>query len=170
MNTETRLIERCEALERLIKNIQPFYNTATANQKAFIETIIGAGIWYLPHGKTYWNDKVSIKAIEELKSNAQTRLTKDHVYPRKKSAKQLLADTEKLKGDGEYLKARYNTELGKYVLVTPKENRDLIKVEKDNPEASWQEVYKIAGIELIDYNKLLECEDEEFILLFKKKH
>lgn len=170
MDTETRLGERCQALEVLISSIYPFYTSATNNQKAFIETIIGAGIWYLPHGKAYWNNKVSKKAIEELKKNAKSRLTRDHIFPRKKSAKQLLSEIDQISGNGEFLKERYNSELGKYVLVTPKENRNLVKIEKRNPNATWQEVYDNAGIELVDYQTILADEKEEFVRLLNKKH
>ncbi len=170
MTTEERLEERCIALENLIDVIKPFYNDSNSeNQKAFLETIVGAAIWYLPHGKSYWNNKVSKKAIKKLKNNFEQRLTRDHVYPRKESAKRLLSKDLGLDGSGVVLKKLYKEEFGVYVLVTPEENRKLIKIQKEHKYGNWVDAYREAEIELEDFEDMFELEDSEFIHIFKKK-
>lgn len=171
MTTEERLIERCIALEKLILEIKPFYSNenTTENQKAFLETIIGAGLWYFPHGKNYWNKKISQNAIEQLRQNSQLRLTKDHVYPRKGSAKKLLTEDLGLTGEGFQLFSLYEGELAVYVVVTSEENRRLINIQRDFEYGNWQEAYKRAGIELVDFNELLQFETPEFIRILKSK-
>lgn len=170
MTTEKRLEERCIALEKLIDAIKPFYNkTDSDNQKAFIETIVGAAIWYLPHGKNYWNNKVSKKAIEKLRNDFEQRLTRDHVFPRKESAKRLLTKDLGLDGTGAVLRKLYKEKFGVYVLVTPEENRKLIKIQREHNYGHWEEAYKEAQIELEDFEDMFESEDSEFIHVFKKK-
>ncbi|MFC7357071.1 hypothetical protein ACFQO1_05190 [Jejudonia soesokkakensis] len=172
MTTEERLRERCIALENLINSIREYYSeeSTSKNQRAFIETIIGAAIWYLPHGKDYWNNKVSKAAISSLRDSAEVRLTRDHIYPRKDSAKKLLTDAEiSLNGDGTNLKELYQKELGKYILVTPDENRRLVAIQKNHNYGKWEDAYEEAGIELFDYEQILESEEEEFLQMFRKK-
>lgn len=171
MTTEERLHQRCIALENIINSIRDYYsNTQTSeNQKAFIETVIGAAIWYLPHGKDYWNKKVSKTAIERLKHSEETRLTRDHIYPRKDSAKKLLTEDLGLNGDGKNLKDLYQSELGKYVLVTPEENRQLISIQKNHDYGNWKDAYREAEIELLDFEEVIESEGKEFLKLFKRQ-
>jgi hypothetical protein len=171
MTTEERLEQRCIALESLINSIRNYYSNeeTSENQKSFIETVIGAAIWYLPHGKDYWNNKVSKAAINRLKDSADSRLTRDHIYQRKDSAKKLLTEDLNLKGDGSILKELYQTELGKYVLVTPEENRQLIGVQKNHDYGNLEDAYKEANIELIDFEDVLESEEDDFLQLFKRK-
>jgi hypothetical protein len=171
MTTEERLIERCIALERVIQEIKPFntHEETTDNQKAFLETIIGAGLWYFPHGKTYWNNKISRSAVEQLRQNPQSSLTRDHVYPRKGSAKKLLTADLGLTGEGFTLFSLYINELAVYVVVTSEENRRLINIQRDFEHGNWQEAYNAAGIELLDFNDLSLIETPEFIRLLKSK-
>jgi len=171
MTTDEKLIERCIALEKLIEAIKPFYSevTTTENQKAFLETIIGAAIWYFPHGKTNWNNKVSKNAIEQLKENPKSRLTRDHIYPRKAAGKKLLTENLCLNGEGFNLFCLYQNELAAYVLVTSEENRKLISIQKKHRYGDWEKAYKNAKIELFDFDELVKIEDPVFIKALQRR-
>lgn len=171
MNTDERLIERCIALEELIIAIKPFYHksSTTDNQKAFLETVIGAGLWYFPHNKTHWNKKISRKAIQLVKQNSNSKLTRDHIYPRKLSGRRLLSEDLGLTGEGITLFELYQNELATFAVVTPEENRKLIEVQQDCKYGNWLEAYSKAQIELIDFDNLIHTEEIQFISLLKRK-
>ena len=48
MNYNQKVKNKCEALLNLIIGIQPFYHKSNDEKKRFIETTIGAAIFYLP--------------------------------------------------------------------------------------------------------------------------
>lgn len=171
MELDEKLIERCIALEKVIQAIKPYYlsEEISENQKALLETIIGAALWYFPHGKNYWNKKVSKKAIEQIKQRPEERLTRDHIYPRKASGKKLLTEELNLNGDGFNLFCLYQNELSTYVLVTPEENRKLIKIQKEHEYGQWEEAYKKAGIELVESDEINKNGDALFIKRLQSK-
>ncbi len=45
-----KLKERCDALADIVESVNPVYHNpvTTEDQRQFIETMIGAAIWYLP--------------------------------------------------------------------------------------------------------------------------
>jgi hypothetical protein len=93
---EARLKERCETLADIVEGVGPVYHdaTATEDQRRFIETIIGAALWYLPVPEKCWTGKVSVEAINSHHPNSgdqNPKLTADHEYPRKIAAADLLA-------------------------------------------------------------------------------
>src|SRR5687768_11512610 len=88
-----KLEERCSILEALIISTADIYNNenTSIDQRALLETIIGAAIWYLPSGQELWTGKISLNALEYVKSGKSiSHLTKEHKYPRKQAGKQLL--------------------------------------------------------------------------------
>ena len=55
--------------------------------------MIGAAIWYLPQGKELWTGDISIDALKNLFESDEPQkitLTKDHHFPRKVAAAELL--------------------------------------------------------------------------------
>lgn len=48
LKREAKLIEQCEVVAALGAAMRPVYDTANERQRALLETIIGAGIWYIP--------------------------------------------------------------------------------------------------------------------------
>lgn len=62
---DTKLKERCKALADVVESVGPIYHSATTtkDQRHFIETIIGAALWYLPVPDECWTGKVSVEAI-----------------------------------------------------------------------------------------------------------
>lgn len=93
MSTPKKLKERCDVLSTIVSTLYSFYHDpeTSHDQRKFVETIIGAGIFYLPHSQRYWTGKISAAALTALKENPRARLTKEHQYPRKLAARDLFA-------------------------------------------------------------------------------
>lgn len=151
MNTEL-LIEKCKILEKIIIEIAVIYNSdeITEKQKALLETMIGAAIWYLPSGEELYSGSISKLAIEKVKEGTPiVKLTKEHRYPRKQAGKSLLSEKFKLIKAAEVtLYDLYMQEYGKYNLVVKKENRDLVEFQKDGAFIDDLTAYNNAAIEL----------------------
>tara|TARA_B110000240_G_C13341819_1_gene385843 strand:+ start:101 stop:613 length:513 start_codon:yes stop_codon:yes gene_type:complete len=157
------LDRKCKLLEILILDMTKRYsdlendfnlsNESKEEGKAFLETIIGAAIFYLPGGKKLFNNQISKDAWNSGKP--KSKLTKEHFYPRKWSAKQLLTqDVIHFKGDGETLKQLYLNKYGLYNLVTSKENTSLRELQKNFDEyTSWDELYTDKEINIKLLNK-----------------
>lgn len=150
-----KLEERCKMMEMIVMQLAEIYeNEANADQKKFIETMVGAAIFYLPHNEKYWTGKISENAYQQLKMNGNTRLTKEHQFPRKIAAKQLL--TTEIHGimRGERsLQSLYEEKYAKYNLVLPQENKKITKFQKDGLFNSIEEAYDRAGIALMDISR-----------------
>ncbi|MGV3541328.1 MAG: hypothetical protein ACO1OQ_16045 [Rufibacter sp.] len=148
-----KLEERCAILEELIISTAQIYNNeATTNdQKALLETVIGAAIWYLPSGQELWTGKISVKALEHLRlGKPKAQLTKEHKYPRKQAGKQLLSSKyQALQEKKERLLDLYLNEYGKFNYVLKAENKQLVEFQKDAHFIDDETAYKAAAIELI---------------------
>lgn len=155
----SKLKERCEILEHIIESISETYrdNKTTSDQKAFIETIIGAAIWYLPHTHKYWTGKISKAAKEALLLDKKARLTKEHQYPRKLAAKELLQATDR----NVPILELYEDIYAKFNIVTPLENKKISQYQRDGIFIDIESAYQSAGIEL------LEITNEELVFLKK---
>lgn len=150
MNKE-KLIDACSVLEKVIVDVANIYNSdeATPNQKALLETMIGAAIWYLPSSAELYSGYISVTAIEMVNGGTPiSKLTQEHKFPRKQAGKKLLSETyKKFKNKEVQLYDLYINEFGKFNLVVKSENRDLIPFQGDlfiDDKTS----YKDAGIEL----------------------
>ena len=65
-NYEDKVKNKCSALLKLIRGIQEFYFSANPEQRRFIETTVGAAIWYLPkNNKVLFTGKISLDAIKK---------------------------------------------------------------------------------------------------------
>lgn len=170
--------ERCDALFDVIKGIVPAYNKGriTENQRQFIETIIGAAIWYLPHGKEYWTKRISIAAIKEHHPHEgieNPKLTKDHQYPRKIAAKELL-EMKLNKLSGERILDLYKKKYSKFNYITPRENRMLLRFQRKGKFTEPLRAYKQAGVKLVeisedDLRRVVRREKSLIEKLLKKK-
>ena len=82
--TRTRLKKRCEALAGMITGIKPVYEDphTSEDQRRFIETVIGAAVWYLPEVEECWTGMMSLAALRSHHpdSGGEPKLTKDHEY------------------------------------------------------------------------------------------
>ena len=87
----------------LIKKLRPTWLESNDYEKAFIETILGATIFYLPTSKDSFYGMISENA-----NNTDKKLRiKEHQYPRKMSAKELFINPPK--NIEELKKVYYNT-------------------------------------------------------------
>ena len=76
---DEKIRERCEALIAVVQGVRPFYQQATEYNKAFIETTVGAALFYLPTRKSLWTGKISREAKERGEKSP------DHPIPEGKS-------------------------------------------------------------------------------------
>ena len=152
--TRIRLKKRCEALEGIIAGVRAVYEDphTDEDQRRFIETVIGAAVWYLPEVEECWTGRMSLAALRSHHPDlgGEPRLTKDHEYPRKLAAAELLACTEE-KGNewSATLFELYLTKYGKYNYVTPQENKALTRYQKQGIFEDPASSYEKAGIRLV---------------------
>jgi len=146
------LEEKCQILEKVIIELSEIYanKDCTKQQKALLETMIGAAIWYLPTGNELYSGFISEVALERIKKGAQiSELTKEHKFPRKIAGELLLTEKYKLFLSGkESLYNLYLNEFGIYNLVDKNENRGLVKHKKSNIFNNDVIAYERAGIKL----------------------
>jgi hypothetical protein len=145
-----KLKERCEVLEKVVISISDTYwaEETTDDQKKLIETILGAAIWYLPHNKKYWTGKISKGAREALENNKKAKMTKEHQFPRKIAAKELLKEKEKIANKETSLQTLYEEKYAKFNFVTPQENKKISRHQRDDVFIDIETAYRKAGIEL----------------------
>ena len=94
MNAEI-LNSKCAVLEKIIISIADIYNhpETTSEQKALMETIIGAAIWYLPNDESLFAGGISMEALQRVTSGTPiSKLTKEHRFPRKQAGRILLSE------------------------------------------------------------------------------
>lgn len=153
MNRE-KLEDLCRVLEKVIVRTAEIYNDAETNQvqKALLETMLGAAIWYLPGSNELYSGKISKSAEEKLREGMPlSKLTKEHGFPRKQAGKELLSELCFSLGQGENkLGQLYLNKYGKFNLVLSRENKDLIKFQKDGSFVDDETSYKSAKIELLE--------------------
>lgn len=151
MNTK-QLESKAQIMEKVIIALAPIYNQdgIEEGQKALLETLVGAGIWYMPSGDELYDGGISKEALEKFKSTGKlSDLTKEHRYPRKKAGKNLLSREYKDLISGEKsLKELYLENYGRYHYVVSGENKRLIKHQKAGDDQKT--AYSKAGIELLE--------------------
>ena len=151
MTYEDKVINKCSALLKLILGIKDFYKQSNDDNKRFIETTIGAAIWYLPkNNEILFTGKISKDAI--LKGEK----SEDHLYPRKIAASELL--NYKWEDELDPVKALadlFMTKYGRDNYVSKLENKRLIKFQKSEVFETPQKSYAAAGIELVSYDEEL---------------
>jgi hypothetical protein len=109
------------ALNNLLNQVRETYHqTEEHHQRSYLEIILGAAVFYLPSLNSHFNGFISIAALKGyLKGD---RRVKDHIYPRKLAARELLSK----KLSVEELKDRYHSHLATYMYITSSENSNLI--------------------------------------------
>ncbi len=145
--TVNQIDEKFEACVNMIISAQSFYKSSSGSAKDFIETTIGAAIFYLPAGKAQcWSGMVS----ESLAKNSSLDKVVEHQYPRKISAKNLLAvDWNKVDNPIEELKNLYYTKYGRFNYVTKEENSKLRAFQKEGVFVTPEEAYTKCNIQLV---------------------
>jgi hypothetical protein len=149
-NERTQIIYgRCRVLAEIVNNLKIIYKNEDKNQRAFIETIIGAAIWYIPKPNNCWTGNMSVEAIKSFlnNKNGKSKISEEHDIPRKCAAKELLETNQLL--TAEYVGKKYLEKYCKLHYITPEENRRAIKFQKTDVYKNSKEVYKKANIKLI---------------------
>ena len=147
MDYHQKVKTKCEALINLIIGIQPFYHKSNDKQKRFIETTIGAAIFYLPK-------KNSVLFTGKISKDAKRKNEKseDHLYPRKIAAAELLnIKWDKIKDPAHNLAYLFIKKYGRYNYVSKSENKKLIQYQKSGIFKNPKKAYHRAGVELVAY-------------------
>ncbi len=130
----------------LIVAIRPVYAAASLSQRALLETIVGAGLWYVPKASNAWTGKVSLRALRAFhpdSGNSSPKLSEEHVYPRKVAARQLLED---LSLTNETMTSLFQEKYGRVHLITSEENKAVQRHQRVAVFSTPDEAYVLAGI------------------------
>ncbi|AAP99650.1 MULTISPECIES: hypothetical protein [Prochlorococcus] len=145
-----KLVDKADVIARTVVSQQSFYRSKDCNEnhRQLLETMIGAAIWYLPHGKEFWTGGISVEALKKLSETKKiTSLTKDHKYPRKVAAAELFkVDWSEIPNHCDEIVNRYQRKYGLFNYVTPTENKRLVKYQKGHVFISPEDSYRQAGI------------------------
>jgi hypothetical protein len=147
---EEKISSHCNVLAESIASIRHVYARAEKQQKAFIETMVGAAIWYIPKPKNAWTGFISLEAIKSFHPDsniAKPKFSEEHVYPRKVAARLLLEDKSL---DGSRLLELFRNKFGRLHYITPDENKTVIRFQKDSVFTEPEGAYRSAGIQLIN--------------------
>jgi hypothetical protein len=147
---DSKLREQCQVMASLVVAIRPVYSTASLTQRALLETIIGAGLWYVPKASNAWTGKVSIAALRAFhpdSGQSAPKLSEEHVYPRKVAARQLLED---LTLTNETMKNLFQEKYGRVHLITSEENKAVQRHQRIGVFSTPEEAYILAGIVFAD--------------------
>lgn len=156
LNKEEKLAKiqkRCIELAEIVSVIKPIYKKSDAD-KHFIETIIGAGLWYIPSLPKNDSDIVKISQ----KAYKSGKICEDHVFPRKQAAKELLTSSRNLD-----LYDRFVSSYSEIYYITPTENRELVKYQKDETfnKKEMKKKYSLIGMIEIKYKQLKEIKNKK---------
>lgn len=147
---DAKIEEQCAVVAALIVAMRPIYKAASARQRVLLETIIGAGIWYIPKPTRAWTGCISIGALQTFHPESgvvKPRLSEEHIYPRKVAARLLLED---LSLDGPILADLFREKYGRIHLVTSEENKAVQRFQRVGVFTSPEETYKKAGITFVE--------------------
>lgn len=146
---ESKLREQCQILADAIISIRPIYLTAQAGQRALLETMIGAAIWYIPKPPQAWSGFISIGTLKAFHPDSgvlQPKVSEEHIYPRKVAARQLLEDEEL---SGARLCILFKEKYGRLHFITSDENKSVQRYQRVDVFTTSEEAYAKAGIHLI---------------------
>lgn len=141
-----KIRNHCCALADVITAIKPIHTNAEAPQKAFIETMIGAAIWYIPKPLNAWTGKISkaaLKSFHPASGVKKPKFSEEHIYPRKVAARFLIEN------DGLDLFKLFTEKFGRLHYITPDENKAVIQFQKDAVFTMPEDAYRKANIELV---------------------
>jgi hypothetical protein len=147
-----KLSARCATLEKMVDSVSFIYRDeeTTDDQRKLMETVFGAAIFYLPHTAKYWTGKISRAALEALRENPGTRLTKEHQFPRKIAARELFSEVGRIRNGETSMKVLYEGKYARYNYVTPAENKKISIHQREGVFTDIETAYRSAGIELVD--------------------
>lgn len=146
-------------LKKVLKCSQAIYkDLKDPKEIAFIETIIGAAIFYLPNRvNEHFSGYISINAIKSYLNIG--KIVKDHILPRKRSAS--IALNSKFNLDN--LETDFHNQFASFMYVTSEENKRLVNYSDD--------IYDMAlvrlGIEKFPSQEVARFTHNELFLFLK---
>lgn len=146
---EEKIKNHCNALAEMVIAIRPIYTRAEAQQKAFIETTIGAALWYIPKPINAWTGYISKAALQLFAPDSgilKPKFSEEHVYPRKVAAR-LLLENESL--NGLLMHELFTKKFGQLHYITSDENKAVIQFQRDSVFTRPEVAYSQAGIDLV---------------------
>jgi hypothetical protein len=151
------LKEKTEVLSRILLLTKDLYQKGglTDGQRGLMETLIGAGIWYLPSSTELYSGYISKKALASIQNDPSgTQLVEEHAFPRKMAGQFLYSMTneDNLTPDGNWLEKLYRNRFGKFNLVLKSENYKLKKFQKKGVFIDEETAYALAEIELTPFS------------------
>ena len=148
---DQNLQDRISVLEKVIISVSEIHSgTVNENHKAFLETIIGAALFYVSNSKELYSGFISKSGWDYLMAGG-IKLSKEHGYPRKIGSRRLLeTQCQSFHLTGQSLMELYTQEYGRYNLVLPAENHALRKYQKATRFTDMATAYNLANIELIE--------------------
>jgi hypothetical protein len=149
-NRNSKLEMQCSALADVLVAIRPVYSKATPEQKAFIETMIGAAIWYIPKPSNAWTGRISVAALKAFHPDSgvqKPKFSEEHVYPRKITAQQLLED---VRLDSINLTALFREKYGRLHYITSDENKAVQPYQRIDTFSNPDDAYANAKIILVE--------------------
>jgi hypothetical protein len=151
----SKLKNRCEVLRRMLISLKDLYpnHGVSSDQKKFMETMFGAGIFYLPNSLENWTGKISEECLKQIRLDKKYTPTKEHQYPRKIAATHLLNNIDKIENGELDLVDFYLNNCGKYNFVTRVENTRLKKHQKSEVFKDPETSYVKAKINLVEISK-----------------
>jgi hypothetical protein len=154
--TADKLRLRCATLTSVVRALQPLYADPTnlPTQRDLIETLIGAAVWYLPSLKQQlWTGHISVNAVRSCSQDAGSgpvRLSEEHLVPRKIAGAELLSrDWAASVDQPSWLELEFLGRFGRFCYVTPKENKELTKLQKAGIFQTAADAYSSAGLEFV---------------------
>ncbi len=146
---EQILDEKCSVLADTIAAIRPVYEKATPRQKALLETVIGAALWYIPKPASAWTGCISLGALKSFHPDSgmtKPTCSEEHVYPRKVTARALLNDQSLTAAS---LSVDYRKKYGRLHFITKEENKSVQPHQRIAVFSTPELAYEKAGIILI---------------------
>jgi len=153
INRDLKLERHCAALAEVVIAVRPAYAKLETEQRALIETMIGAAIWYVPKPSDAWTGCMSVSALKLFHPDSgieKPKFSEEHVYPRKVAA-QLLLEDEKL--TGERMAQLFREKYGKLHYTTSDENKLVKPFQRAGVFTSPEEAYSKAGIKFVQVSK-----------------
>lgn len=150
------LKEKAEILSRMIISTREDYfgNHVTEKQKGLLETLVGAGIWYLPSSVELYSGFISERAYYAIQDDPYgTKLVEEHGYPRKVAGNRLYNEFfDLITPDGQGLMELYIKTFGRFNLVLKEENGRLQQFQKVANFVNEEVAYQNAGINLLPFS------------------
>lgn len=126
-----RFPDKVRSLIEVLRHIRDVYAAQNETGKNFIETVVGASIFYLPHPvNECFSGYCSIEALKD-KINGKS-IVREHITPRKYAAREVLTNTYNIDNFYDDFKRRYR----RFMYLTGHENKKTVNyTEETHDEA-----------------------------------